>query len=77
MAQNGAMDENRYGTTPRWKILAFGLPVAILLVAAGVYLSLVSWGVIGDEESKGLSVLGPLVAGFGVALGWVVVRPRR
>lgn len=72
----GAMDEHRYGTTPRWKILALGLPVAILLAAAGVYLSLVSWGVIGDEESKGLSVLGPIVAGFGVALGWVVVRPR-
>lgn len=73
---NGRMDENRYGTTPRWKILALGLPVALLLLLAGGYLSLVSWGVIGDDESKGLSVLGPLVAGFGVALGWVVVRPR-
>ncbi len=76
VAQNEPMDENRYGTTPRWKVLAFGLPVAILLTAAGIYLSLVSWGVVGDEESTGLSVLGPLVAGFGVALGWVVVRPR-
>lgn len=76
MAQNDRMDENRYGATPRWKILALGLPVAILLLVAGGYLSLVSWGVIGDEQSRGLSVLGPLVAGFGVALGWVVVRPR-
>ena len=33
-------------------------------------------GVIGDEESKGLSVLGPVLAGFGVALGWFCVRPR-
>lgn len=70
------LDDSRYGRPARWPALVIGLPVALFLLAAGGYLTLVSWGVIGDEESKGLSVLGPVVAGFGVALGWVCVRPR-
>lgn len=69
------MDQDRYGKTPRRRILVLGLPVAILLFVGGAYLSLVSWGVIGGEESKSLSVIGPLCAGLGVALGVVCVRP--
>ncbi|HWJ65920.1 MAG TPA: hypothetical protein VNT31_04520 [Nocardioides sp.] len=71
------MDDSRYGKPSRWPALAIGLPIALFLVVVGGYLSLVSWGVIGDEESKSLSVLGPLMAGFGVALGFVCLRPQR
>lgn len=72
------MDDTRYGKTPRWQILALGLPPAVLLVALGIYWTLVAWGVVGDgEKSEAFSVIGPLVAGFGVALGFVVLRPRR
>ena len=71
------MDESRYGKTPRWRILAFGLPPAVLLLVAGVALTLAAWGVIGTgEKSEGLAVLGALLAGFGVALAYVVLRPR-
>lgn len=69
-------DDSRYGRPSRAPALLIGLPIALLLLVAGGYLTLLSWGVIGDEESKGLSVLGPILAGFGVALGWVCVRPR-
>lgn len=70
------MDESRYGKAPSWPKFFLGLPVAALLVIGGGYLALVSWGVIGGEESKSLSVVGPLVAGLGVALGIVCLRPR-
>ena len=70
------VDDSRYGRPSRWPAFVIGLPVALFLLVAGGYLTLVSWGVIGDEESTGLSVLGPILAGFGVALGWVWVRPR-
>jgi hypothetical protein len=70
------VDESRYGRPSRWPALLVGLPIAIFLLVAGGFLTLASWGVIGNEESKGLSVLGPILAGFGVALGWVCVRPR-
>lgn len=70
-------DESRYGRTPRWKVLTFGLPPAILLALIGGYLTLLSWGVLdGTEESTGLSIIGPILAGLGVALVWVVARPR-
>ncbi|HWJ81828.1 MAG TPA: hypothetical protein VNS55_06295 [Nocardioides sp.] len=71
------MDESRYGRTPRWRVLALGLPPAVLLVAVGVYWTLLAWGVLGGEESEAFSVIGPLVAGLGVALAYVVLRPRR
>jgi len=70
------MDESRYGKPSRLPALLIGLPVAVFLIAAGGYLSLVSWGVIGDEESTSLSIIGPLTAGFGVALAYVCLRPR-
>ncbi len=70
------VDDSRYGRPSRVPALLIGLPIALFLLVAGGYLTLLSWGVIGDEESKGLSVLGPVLAGFGVALGWVCVRPR-
>ena len=71
------MDESRYGRTPRWRVLALGLPPAVLLIALGVFWTLAAWGVIGDQESEAFSVIGPLFAGFGVALAYVVLRPRR
>ncbi|KRB73302.1 hypothetical protein ASE01_21410 [Nocardioides sp. Root190] len=70
------MDDTRYGKAPRWRILALGLPWALMLTIGGGYLTLVSWGVIGDEESKSLSMIGPLCAGLGIALGFVCLRPR-
>ncbi len=70
------VDDSRYGRPSRVPALLVGLPIALFLLVAGGYLTLLSWGVIGDEQSKGLSVLGPILAGFGVALGWVCVRPR-
>ena len=73
---NDPMDDSRYGRPSRWPALAIGLPAAVLMVVAGGYLTLVSWGVIGDGESTGLSILGPLVGGFGIALGYVCLRPR-
>lgn len=73
-----SMDESRYGRAPRWRALAIGLPPAVVLVAVGVYWTLLAWGVLGEaEESPAFSVIGPLVAGFGVALAYVVLRPRR
>jgi hypothetical protein len=72
------MDESRYGKAPRWRALALGLPAAVILLVLGVWLTLAAWGVVGTgETSEGLAVLGPLLAGFGVALAYVVLRPRR
>lgn len=71
------MDEQRYGRTPRSRILAVGLPPALLLIALGGYWTLLSWGVLGGETSRSLGAVGPIMAGFGVALLWVCVRPRR
>ncbi|WP_216849195.1 hypothetical protein [Pimelobacter simplex] len=71
------MDEQRYGRTPRSRILAVGLPPALLLTALGGYWTLLSWGVFGGETSRSLGAVGPIMAGFGVALLWVCVRPRR
>lgn len=71
------MDEERYGRTPRSGILVLGLPPALLLIALGGYWTLLSWGVFGDETSRSLGAVGPIMAGFGVALLWVCVRPRR
>lgn len=76
LQHNESMDETRYGKTPRWQILVLGLPIALLLTIGGGYLTLLSWGVLGNEESTSLSVIGPLLAGLGVALGYVCLRPR-
>lgn len=73
------VDNDRYGRTPRWKTLALGLPWALALILAGGYLTLASWGVIGGDASgsRTLGAVGPILAGFGVALGYVCLRPRR
>ena len=70
------MDQDRYGARPRWHRLALGLPWAVALLVIGGYWTLVSWGVIGDTTSETFAIIGPLVAGFGVALGWVVLQRR-
>ncbi|KRC48739.1 MULTISPECIES: hypothetical protein [unclassified Nocardioides] len=70
------MDDSRYGRPSRLPALLIGLPIAVLLALAGGFFTLASWGVFGYDESKSLSVVGPLMAGFGVALGWVCLRPR-
>lgn len=75
---NSRMDESRYGSTPRWKILLLGLPPAIFMTGLGVYWTLLSWGVIGGAaESRTFGAIGPIIAGLGVALGYVCLRPRR
>jgi len=72
------VDDSRYGRTPRWKVLALGLPAALAMIALGTFWTLVSWGVVGDaEESRSLGTIGPIVAGLGVALAYVCLRPRR
>jgi hypothetical protein len=72
------VDPDRYGTRPRWQTLALGLPPAVLLFAIGAWWTLLSWGVIGDQKSQAFSIVGPIFAGFGIALGWVVLsRGRR
>lgn len=72
------MDESRYGTTPRWKILLLGLPPALSMTGLGVYWTLMSLGAIGGaSESQALATIGPALAGLGVALAYVCVRPRR
>jgi len=70
------MDESRYGKPPAWHRFALGLPPAIVMLVMGGYWTLLSWGVIGDEESTFFSIVGPLLAGLGVALGFVTVRGR-
>ncbi|GAA1547220.1 hypothetical protein [Nocardioides humi] len=70
------MDQDRYGARPRWQRLLLGLPPAALLVVLGGYWTLLSWGVIGDERSETFAIIGPIFAGFGVALGWVVLQRR-
>lgn len=71
------MDESRYGTPPRWRILILGLPPAIFMTGLGLYWTLMSWGVIGGATESGtLGAVGPILAGFGVALGYVCVRRR-
>lgn len=70
--------ESRYGQTPKYRVLLLGLPPALLLIALGALWTLQSWGVIGDDAgSKSLSAVGSIVCGFGVALAYVVIRPRR
>lgn len=70
------MDQDRYGARSRRQRMILGLPPAIVLIAVGVYWTLLSWGVIGDTTSQTFSIIGPLLAGFGVALGWVVLQRR-
>ena len=70
------MDPDRYGSRPRWLRLLLGLPVAAVLILVGGYWTLLSWGVIGDTTSQAFSLIGPLFAGLGVALGWVIVQRR-
>ncbi len=70
------MDQDRYGSRPRWHKLVFGLPIAIMLAVVGGYWTLLSWGVIGDTKSETFAIIGPLLAGLGVALGWVIVQRR-
>jgi len=71
------MDHDRYGARPRWQRLLLGLPPALILLAIGVYWTLLSWGVIGDTTSQTFAIIGPIFAGFGVALGWVVLQRGR
>lgn len=70
------MDQDRYGARPRRQKLLLGLPPAVLLLVVGGYWTLLSWGVIGDTKSETFSIIGPIIAGFGVALGWVVLQRR-
>ena len=70
------MDESRYGKAPAWQRFALGLPPAIIMLAVGGYWTLLSWGVIGDQQSKFFSIVGPILAGLGVALAYVTVRGR-
>ncbi|WP_408896580.1 hypothetical protein ACJ5H2_16810 [Nocardioides sp. R1-1] len=70
------MDQDRYGARSRRQRMILGLPPALVMVAVGVYWTLLSWGVIGDATSQTFSIIGPLLAGFGVALGWVVLQRR-
>lgn len=72
------MNDSRYGKTPRRRILALCLPLAMAMITLGGYWTLLAWGVVGnDRESRTLGAIGPIIAGFGVALAYVCIRPRR
>lgn len=57
-----------------------GLAAAILMLAVGALWTLRGNGWLDSgeavETSGSLATLGPILAGFGVALGWVVLRRR-
>ena len=72
------MDESRYGKTPRRRILALGIPPAVAMMTLGGYWTLLAWGVVGNQPaSRTLGAVGPIIAGFGVALAYVCIRPKR
>lgn len=72
------MDDARYEKVSRWRAVAAGLPPALLLFVLGGYWTLMSWGVVGDARpSRLVEATGPIVAGFGVALAYVVLRRSR
>jgi hypothetical protein len=69
--------DERYGRSSRWRALAVGIPLALCLIALGGYWTLLSWGALGGGRgSTSAGVIGPILAGFGVALGYVCLRPR-
>ncbi len=71
-----AREPQRRGPSPR--ALLIGLPPAIFLLVLGGYWTIESWGWLGGEPTSGLAAsFGPIMAGLGVALGWVVVRGGR
>lgn len=73
-----AVDESRYGKTPRWRILVLALPPALTMMVVGGYWTLLSWGVLDEQgTSNTLDALGPIVAGFGLALAYVSLRSQR
>lgn len=57
-----------------------GLGLALLLVLVGALWTLQGLGYVEGSSMTGedtWAVIGPIVAGFGVALGYVVIRGRR
>lgn len=57
-----------------------GLLIAVLLVAAGVLFTLQGLDVLEGSAMSGSSfwaIAGPVIAGLGVALGYVVARGQR
>jgi hypothetical protein len=53
-----------------------GLVVAFVMVAAGAFWTLLGLGVVGDSPTSAehfWAILGPAVAGLGIALGFVVL----
>ena len=53
-----------------------GLLVALVMLAAGVFWTLLGLGVVGDSPTSAehfWAILGPAVAGLGIALGIVVL----
>jgi hypothetical protein len=57
-----------------------GLVLSALLIAVGVLWTFQGLGYIKGSAMTGVefwAILGPAVAGFGIALGIVVARPRR
>lgn len=55
-----------------------GLVLALLMIGVGALWTLQGSGMLAPApESSSFATLGPLVAGFGVALGYVTLRGRR
>lgn len=71
------MDDSRYGRAPRWRGMALGLPPAISMFVVGCYWTLIAWGLVDEAaDSRLLGAVGPILAGFGVALAYVCLRKR-
>lgn len=72
------MDESRYGKMSRRRILGLGIPPGVAMIALGGYWTLLAWGVVGNQAgSRTLGAVGAIIAGFGVALAYICLRPRR
>ncbi len=69
-------DDDRYGRNRGRRGALLGLPLALVMFLVGGYWTLRSWGVFdGAAPSSAVQTLAPALAGLGVALAWVCLRP--
>lgn len=63
---------------PWRRILGGRHPTRMVMMTLGGYWTLLASGVVGNQpESRTLGTVGPIIAGFGIALAYVCIRPKR